>query len=334
MPSKSRVRNVCFTLNNPTDSELENLGKLGDKMTYLVWGHEVGKEGTPHVQGYCEFESQVAFSTARTAISTRAHLEPRKGKSKEAAGYCKKGSCPHNANCVYCKDFDGKFDFFFPRTVDDPQTWVDAHEFGEISVSGSRSDLSAPVAAIVEDNASIRDVAMEFPEQFVKFNKGLRDLRCLTLRPRKLAEMPTVIWLWGPTGTGKTRDAYEWYWPDEPHYVWQPSNGMWWDGYDGEKKVIIDEFRAQMTWSDILGLLGQNEFRAPYKGGFVNIQADKFVITSPFPPERTYKEDDRYDRMSQLLRRVTEVHEYTHLVPMSEYSSSCYRPLQEFLVAA
>jgi len=116
--------------------------------------------------------------------------------------------------------------------------------------------------------------------------------------------------LWGPTGTGKTRDAYIKYWPDEPHYVWKPSNGNWFDGYDGEKKIIIDEFRGSMPWADILGLLDRNEFRAQFKGGFVNIQADKFVITSPFPPCKWYKDDDRYDKFAQLERRLTQVIEY------------------------
>ena len=163
---------------------------------------------------------------------------------------------------------------------------------------------------LVHEKKTVRETALEHPAQYIKYHKGIRDMRALVLQPRCLPSMPEVIVLWGGTGLGKTRDAYIKYWPTLPYYVWKPSNGNWWDGYDGEDKIIIDEFRGQMTWSDILGLLDRNEYRAPYKGGFVNIQASKFVITSPFPPERWYKDDDRYDRFQQLERRITKVIEY------------------------
>lgn len=303
------MRNVCFTINNFTDEDVERLSVLHDKMSYLVWGKETGESGTPHIQGYCEFIDQVGFPTVKRLIGQTAHIEKRRGNPKQAAGYCKKGSCPCPDTCVYCTDFKGDYEFFFPRTDTDPETWVLGGEYGNISSQGKRTDISAPVD-MLKDGATIRDVAMAFPEQHVKYHKGFRDLRALMLQPRKLDSMPEVIVLWGLTGTGKTRDAYLKFWPEEPHYVWKPSNGNWWDGYDGEKKIIIDEFRGQMTWSDILGLLDRNEFRAPYKGGFVNIVADKFVITSPFPPHKWYKEDDRYDRFKQLERRITRVIEY------------------------
>lgn len=311
MPRKCPMRNVCFTINNFTEEDCNRLSVCHGKMNYLVWGKEVGENGTPHIQGYCEFSEQVGFPTAKRLIGETAHLERRSPRStpKQAAGYCKKGNCGPKCMCEHCKDFDGDYEFYFCRTVETPETWVLGIELGEISSQGKRSDISAPVE-MLREGGTIRDVAMAYPEQHVKYHKGFRDLRSLMLPPRSLDTMPEVIVLWGLTGTGKTRDAYIKYWPDEPHYVWKPSNGNWWDGYDGEKKIIIDEFRGQMTWSDILGLLDRNEFRAPYKGGFVNIQADKFVITSPFPPDRWYKEDDRYDRFKQLERRITKVIEY------------------------
>ena len=91
--------------------------------------------------------------------------------------------------------------------------------------------------------------------------------------------MPGLAKVYSSLFTFAGDEFYIKHWPDEDHYVWRPSNGNWWDGYDGEKKIIIDEFRGQMTWSDILGLLDRYEYRAPVKGGFVQIQADKFVIT-------------------------------------------------------
>lgn len=163
---------------------------------------------------------------------------------------------------------------------------------------------------LVHENATIRQVALEYPESFVKYNRGFKQLRALMLPPRALADAPEVTVLWGVTGSGKSHDARKKYWPDEPYYVWKPSNGPWWDGYDGEKKVIIEEFRGSMLWADLLILLDKYECRVPVKGGFIEMQASKFVITSPKPPREWYHDDDTYDKLSQLTRRCTEVVHY------------------------
>ncbi len=302
------------TKNNYTEDDIVALEKWAQtECTYLVYGKEIGKTGTPHLQIYMEFKDTKSMKSICKKLFPM-WLGFRKGTPKQAAGYCKKGTVTKEDLLLIMDHPD--WSYLFPRTVDEPemffekQPWDLGGEWGDISQQGKRTDIDEVVEKIVHEKKTLREVALEHPAQFVKYHKGLRDLRTLVLPPRSLSAMPEVIWLWGPTGVGKTRDAYIKYWPDEPHYVWKPSNGNWWDGYDGEKKIIIDEFRAQMTWSDILGLLDRNEFRAPVKGGFVNIQADKFVITSPFPPHQTYKDDDRYDRFQQLKRRITKVIEY------------------------
>ncbi len=291
-------RHYVGTKNNYTDDDINQLEAWGEfKCSYLCYGKEVGeKTGTPHLQIYMEFENTKSMSAICKKLFPM-WLGYRKGSAKQAAGYCKKGQSDKPP---------GGYESYY----DEPHDTWDGKQFGELSQQGKRTDIDNPVSMLVEDGATMKEVARQYPVQFVKYHKGFQALRTHMLEPRSLDCMPEVIWLWGPTGTGKTRDAYIKHWPDEPHYVWKPSNGNWWDGYDGQKKIIIDEFRAQMTWSDILGLLDRNEYRAPIKGGFAQIQADKFVITSPFPPDQCYKSDDRYDRVTQLLRRVTTIISY------------------------
>jgi len=308
---KRGKRNYVGTKNNYTDEDitkLEEFAKL--KCTYLVYGKEIGSvEKTPHLQIYMEFQNTISMKSIVKKLFPM-WLGYRKGTPRQAAGYCKKGE-------DLVPPTESGYDYFFPRSEENPgepagifgAPW-DGKEFGEISRQGKRTDIDELVEMIVHENRTIRDTALEHPAQFVKYHKGLRDLRALVLPPRSLTKAPEVIVLWGKTDTGKTRDAYTKYWPEIPHYVWRPSNGNWWDGYDGEDKIIIDEFRGTMVWSDLLGLLDRNEFRAQYKGGFVNIQASKFIITSPFPPHTWYKEDDRYDRYAQLARRITSIVEY------------------------
>lgn len=304
----SRYRNCCWTYNNPTPEGVEHLRAQLDQFSYIVWGHEVGSSGTPHLQGYCEFAKQPTFSAVKKILGNTVHFAQRKGKPKQAAGYCKKGLCEHHIRacdiCEYCESFDGDYEFFFPRTVDEPQTWIDPFEYGTISEQGKRTDITDCVE-MIQDGCTMRQVAQHNPEAYVKFHRGFRDLRATLMPERSLKEMPHVIVLWGETGTGKTRDAIIKYWPDEPHYIWRPSNTSWWDGYDGQTKIIMDEFRGQMPFADLLGLLDRNEYRAPIKGGFIQIQADKFILTSPKHPSLWY-DDDKFDKLAQLKRRITE----------------------------
>lgn len=311
----ARFRNCVFTLNNPTDEEIDHVCDVDPRVKYIVIGRETGASGTPHLQGYLELNNKVSLSGVKDIVGQRAHIEARRGSPKEAAGYCKKGT-----------DTSSDFAEFFPRTEDDPGTWDYVLEAGEITAQGKRTDLT-PAVEMIMQGERLDTVFREHPEIFVRYGRGLTNARMFMLGPRKLAADPEVIVLWGATGTGKTRDAYHRFWPDEKAFVYRPNNGNWWDKYDGEMKIILDEFRGSMPWADILGLLQRYEYCVQYKGGFVQIQADKFVITSPLPPDQWYRMDDRYDKLNQLTRRITQVHHYTELCPLVLPGTSGQPPL-------
>lgn len=305
---KRGKRHYVGTKNNYTDEDIARLEEWAQsRCTYFVYGKEIGKNtGTPHLQIYMEFENTISMKTIVKKLFPM-WLGYRRGTPKEAAGYCKKGS-----DTLGPYDNDATYAIFFPRTVEKPETWDLGGEWGTISQQGKRTDIDEAVEMLVHEKRTIREVARQCPAQFVKYHRGFAALRGMVLPPRCLPQNPEVIVLWGPTETGKSRDARIKYWPDEPYYVWKPSNGHWWDQYDGEMKVIIEEFRSSMPWSDLLCLLDRNECRCPVKGGFVEIQADKFIICSPTHP-RTWYSDDKYDSVAQLMRRITHIYEHTPL---------------------
>lgn len=294
---KRGKRHYVATKNNYTAEDIDKLHAWAhDECSFLVYGKEIGKQGTPHLQIYMEFQNTKSMSVINKKLFP-LWLGFRRGTPLQAAGYCRKGEST---------------DTNYAQFADNPHETWDGEMFGILSHQGKRTDLDDPVEMIVEDKRPMREVARTYPREFVKYHKGFTALRSHLLEPRSLKGPPEVIWLWGGTGLGKTRDAYIKYFPDEPHYVWKPSNGNWWDGYDGEMKIILDEFRGTMPWADILGLLDRNEYRAPIKGGFVQIQADKFIITSPFQPCMCYRDkDDGADHFRQLQRRITQVVQYT-----------------------
>lgn len=82
------MRNVCWTLNNYTNEDAQNIAK--DKcFDYVVFGFEIAPEtGTPHLQGYAELAKRTEFNTV--AKMYKWHIERRKGSQQQAIEYCKK----------------------------------------------------------------------------------------------------------------------------------------------------------------------------------------------------------------------------------------------------
>ena len=128
----SKNRNYVFTTNNYTSTP-----PFHSAMRYLVFGKEVGESGTPHLQGYVVFNTQVSFKSCQKYLETGSHIEVAKGNHNQAITYCKK---------------DGDFE-----------------EFGEIPQQGKRSDLERLKDAIKDGERNpkrLRDehmAACKFP---------------------------------------------------------------------------------------------------------------------------------------------------------------------------
>ena len=124
-----------------------------------------------------------------------------------------------------------------------------------------------------------------------------------------------VIWFWGDTGTGKTRAVYA---DHDQLEIFKPVSYKWWEGYDGHKIVLFDDFRKDFCkFHELLKLLDIYDYRVETKGGSRQIQAHTFYITSCFGPAEIY--ETRED-IQQLLRRVTEEWKFTKAgrVPVNE----------------
>lgn len=86
-----RSRAWCWTLNNYTEAEYENM-KMGLHMNTVdkwIIGKEVGANGTNHLQGYYYFRNGKTFSTVKK-ICERAHWEKANGSADHNYNYCSK----------------------------------------------------------------------------------------------------------------------------------------------------------------------------------------------------------------------------------------------------
>lgn len=145
MPN-SRARRWCFTINNYTDEDVIKLDALGNNCTYLVYGKETGDNGTPHLQGYCIFDSLTSFTVAKGLISDRAHLEVARGSPSQASQYCKK---------------DG-----------------DYKEYGELPSQGKRSDWERYREWIVglDRVPTKRELAREWPSLYARYARRCTEI--------------------------------------------------------------------------------------------------------------------------------------------------------------
>lgn len=109
---------------------------------------------------------------------------------------------------------------------------------------------------------------------------------------------------WGASGTGKSRLAWEE--AGEGAYI-KGSTTKWWDGYMGQKRVIVDEFRGQIAIEHLLKWFDIYPCTVEEKGGQVALEADEFWICSNLPVEAWYPGLD-VDSLAALRRRVEVTH--------------------------
>ena len=295
--TQAKYRNCAFTWNNPDDVQ-RITAKLHAwrGVTYCVFGVERGELGTQHLQGYVEFKDKKLFGTVQKQLEY-SHFEPRWSTAAAAANYCKKGEQSKAEWKTYQEE--------------GPHWGMNAvvEEWGEISAQGARMDLT-PACEMIQGNAPLRRVAEEHPETFVKFHKGLLALKHILIEPRD--EVPEVRVYYGTTGSGKSYLARRWlgdYKADEAPWVWHPQCEKWFDGYEGEKKVIFEEFRGQIPFGMLLSLTDRYDCKVQYKGGMTEFAANKICFTSPVHPKYWYKLEDMQagDKLDQLMRRITSI---------------------------
>lgn len=166
---------------------------------------------------------------------------------------------------------------------------------------------------MIHAGKTLREIAQNVETQsaIVQNYNGLIKLRSL-LRPVR-TEAPKVIWLHGPTGTGKTHLAYEFalvYTGGQRDSIWSnPGLGIqWMDGYDGHPVAILDDFRPNKSFpfAYLLRVLDKYDFQVPIKGGFVTWNPNVIIITCPKSPEAMYEHWAKWhpEDVAQLLRRI------------------------------
>lgn len=270
--NNKRSRAWCFTLNNYTEEEVKSLDTL--KCRYLIYGREVGDEGTPHLQGYVYFNTLKSFKQVKKLL-LRAHLEEARGDPDQNIAYCSK---------------DG-----------------DVVVRGDKPIGGKRK--TATMAERMERNKLMKTESLNALVDTGVLN--ILDVRKLKNARLDLAQEgpPTESvacrgeWYYGAPGTGKTHKART-----ENPGAYIKAQNKWWDGYAGEDVVILDDLDTNVLghylkiWADKWACKGE------VKGGHVNLRYSKFIVTSNYHPSELWKSEDDELIQAAICRRFKIVH--------------------------
>jgi len=277
----ARYKNVVFTCNNP-DGLLEF---DPDNMHFLVYQEEVGDSGTHHLQGYCEFLEQLSLQQAVTLLSCpTAHIERRRGTQAQAIAYAEKED----------SRIDGPYRFGTPRT------------------QGQRTDLEAFKNEVFEGKRK-RDL---IHDHFGIIAKYPRFYDTLTMMNRPERSTPLVVTLlYGQTGLGKTRSVMERFGLDTDFFVAPLNNGtMWYDTYDGHKRVLLDDFSgaaSHISLCSLLRLLDRYPVLVPTKGSHTWWLPDAIFVTTNLLPKDWFKWENRGEQYKAMARRFHKVLVYS-----------------------
>ncbi len=264
-----------FVLNNYTDEDINYIKIIicnMENVRYLTYGREIGDEGTPHLQGYCQF-----FKTTRLAWwkkhMQRAHVQNARGSLAENQEYC------HKDGIIF--------------------------EHGAGTTQGTRVDLDNIRTEIESGNSSLRIAEDHFP-QWCQYGRRFDVYRSL-LQIVQGSDVPRnypcrgVVY-WGPTGTGKSTKAFS---ENIGAYVLTKpaSSSIWFDGYCGQSTVILDDFDGWLPFRFLLTLLDAFPRRVEFRNGSCEFRASKIIITSNSPPCEWYPLED----YAPLRRRLNEI---------------------------
>jgi len=253
-----KSRHAVFTVNNYTVQEVEALRLNGATSKHLVFGYEIAPStGTPHLQCFICWENPRSILAFRDSFTTKdIHIETHlKGTHMQASDYCKKSESK------------------------DPLRNPNFEEFGDCPRQGARTDFASALEEI-KSGVPVEEVVDNQP-QLLPMIRSLETYKNRLLKP--LQRDVNVIVLWGDSGTGKSRWAYEQF-PD----LYSKPPTKWWDGYSGQKTVLLDDFYGYIPHSELLNVLDRYPFHAEVKCSYVWAQWTTVIITSNKSPEFWY----------------------------------------------
>lgn len=260
--------NWVFTLNNPKDDE--DPKEWGFK--YLAYQLERGGENTPHYQGYVIMNKKTRLAGMKK-VNARAHWSIRMGTHEQAVAYCTK----------------------VDTRVEGP--WI----YGTPPEQGKRTDLLA-VKTALDAGATETEISDRYFGHYLRYGSAFK--KYIQLRVLDRVKKTQVALHVGPAGVGKTTvvksqiplSAY-----------WKDANNNWWEGYENQQHVVMDEFTGWVPYAFFKRLLDFTPMQVEVKNGHAKFNSPYLHILSNEEPQDWY--DVRHNYL-ELHRRIDICYRY------------------------
>lgn len=297
--------------------ELREPNMTSPLLLMVAYQFEVGgRTGRAHLQGCCELRKKLRSGQVAALLglpygirNRSTHFAIMRGSVKQSVMYC---VCERY--CTSCHG--GKL----PRVEVDhtyPVCNCDSHKrkghiptrdavlFGQPSIE---FDAFEAVSS-AEHGVSMQEQVRAAPEWMCRNFRYAQFLQSVMLPSRRTP--PLVNWVWGRTGTGKSRAAFDLFAPSLTYVAW---SSQWFDGLGPQHiHVILDDVRPSKAVQPAfyLRLLDRYPVRVPVKGSSMELSVPVVTFTSSMSPqcfwERLCTLNDTSEDVSQFMRRISRV---------------------------
>lgn len=301
MEKVMQSRKYTMVINNPLeagfdhDTIIEKLHKCAPR--YFCLADEIATTGTPHTHIFLYARSPIRFPTVKHRFPT-AHIEKSYGSARDNREYILKG---------------GKW-----ADTDKAETIVPGsfYEWGEVPAEKEeQSPEKYQLIQGIRDGMSDSEIIEEFPNMVFH----IRDFS--VIRQTFLAEKYAVenrplevSYIYGASGTGKTRSIYQKHDPKSICRItnYRAAKGISFDNYTGQDVLVFEEFNSQIPLEDMLNYLDIYPLTLPARYNDRTACYTKVYITSNLPLEKQYRMEqiDRPETWQAFLRRIHNVTQY------------------------
>lgn len=315
-----QARKWQVTINNPQEHGFSHR-KIRDAlsefkgMLYWCMCDEMGDEcETLHTHVYFHLRSACTADRVNN-LFPNFHRDIVRGSDKENRAYIlKDGEKFHkdeNGHYNYTDSGGKKHEGInFSLTFEEDGTPQDEHQgkskdadivVNMIREGASNADIVDAVASAYKDLEKIDRTRSMYRDE--KFRTSWRDLE--------------VIYMFGKTGSGKTRSVMEKFGYASCYRVTDYKHPF--DTYDGQDVIIFEEFRSGLKHGDMLNYLDGYPVVLPCR--YFNRQAcyTKVFIISNIPPTEQYTGVD-FETRNAFFRRIHKVWEFVRPGFYNEYA--------------
>lgn len=274
MPRNPSSRKFQLTINNPTQHGFDHArikAILAEFTSAVYWCmcDEIGEKGTPHTHIYLATRNSVMFDTIHKRFFG-AHIEQAKGSHQENRDYIRK---------------DGKW-------LDDAKHETNLadtfEEWGELPPERpARESQSERVMEMLYAGRTDAEILNEIPSVYNKLNH-IEHARqtLLEAKFRDTWRNLEVTYIWGETGSGKTRSVMDAYGYPNVYRVTDYAHPF--DCYKGQDVILFDEFRSSLPLSAMLVYLDGYPVELPCRYANKVACFTKVYLISNIPLEQQY----------------------------------------------